>query len=53
MRHPQVPVHIELTRGRRKLFVVAIAILALTFVLAPFHEGGLGDVLKDLLSQTP
>jgi membrane-associated protease RseP (regulator of RpoE activity) len=53
MRHPQVPLHIGLTHSRRKLFVLAVAILALTFVLTPFHGGGLGDLLRDLLGQTP
>jgi membrane-associated protease RseP (regulator of RpoE activity) len=49
VRHPQVPLHPSLTRGRRWLFVVAILMLALTFMLAPLRESGFGDQLRDLL----
>jgi len=47
MRHPQVPLEPGLTAGRRKLFALAVLILALTFVLTPFHGGGLSDLLHD------
>jgi membrane-associated protease RseP (regulator of RpoE activity) len=52
MRHPRVPIEPELAPGRRSLFVLAVLILILTFMLAPLQGGGLPDVLslvRDLL----
>ncbi len=49
MRHPQVPLYEGLTSGRRKLFLVALAILVLTFMLTPVY--GPGTSLKDLLNE--
>lgn len=50
MRHPQVPLHVGLTHGRRWLFLVAVAIFAFTFVLTPVHTtgSGLGEIIQDL-----
>lgn len=50
MRHPQVPLHIGLTSGRRKLFLLAVVILALTFMLTPVYgpDTSLKEVLRDL-----
>jgi membrane-associated protease RseP (regulator of RpoE activity) len=44
-RHPQVPVEPDLAVSRRGLFVLAVLILALTFMLAPLQGGGLPDLL--------
>jgi Zn-dependent protease len=46
MRHPQVPLEPGLTPGRRKLFVLALVLLALTFIPAPFQGGGFADLLE-------
>jgi membrane-associated protease RseP (regulator of RpoE activity) len=46
MRHPQVPRETGLTPGRRWLFVLAMIMLALTFVVAPFNGGGFGEMLR-------
>ena len=48
-RHPQVPPHPGLSRGRRNLFLVAILMLVLTFMLAPLKGGGFGDLLSEFL----
>ncbi|MFB3813743.1 MAG: site-2 protease family protein [Terriglobales bacterium] len=48
MRHPQVPLQPGLTPGRRRLFWLALAMLVLTFVLAPFQGGGLRDLVAEL-----
>lgn len=50
MRHPQVPLHIGLTGGRRKLFVLAVAMLALTFMLTPVYgpDTSLKEIVRDL-----
>jgi hypothetical protein len=50
VRHPQVPRYPRLPQGRRTLFLLAIAMLALTFMLAPLKEGGLGDFLGTVTS---
>lgn len=46
MRHPEVAHEPGLSPRRRALFVVAIAILALTFIPAPFQGGGVLDMLQ-------
>jgi membrane-associated protease RseP (regulator of RpoE activity) len=46
MRHPQVALEPGLSPGRRWLFVAAIIMLALTFMLAPFSGSGLRDLLS-------
>jgi membrane-associated protease RseP (regulator of RpoE activity) len=46
MRHPQVPTEPGLTAGRRKLFVLALLMLACTFMLAPLRGGGVHDLLE-------
>ena len=50
MRHPQVPLHTELTRGRRKLFLAAVLMLALTFMLTPVFgpDTSLREIVSDL-----
>ena len=45
VRHPQVPEEPGLTEGRRKLVVVAVLMLLLTFMLAPLNGGGVRDLL--------
>ncbi len=46
MRHPQVPTMPGITRGRKLLFLCAMAMLALTFVFAPFQGGGIADIVR-------
>jgi len=50
VRHPQVPLYPGLSYGRRKLFLAAVLMLALTFMLAPLKDGGFGALLGDFLS---
>jgi membrane-associated protease RseP (regulator of RpoE activity) len=50
MRHPQVPAEPGLTAGRRRLFVLAIVMLALTFIVAPLRGGGIKDLLESLFT---
>ena len=45
-RHPQVPAQPELDPQRRRLAVLALATLALTFVPAPFGGAGLASLLR-------
>ena len=45
-RHPQVPTLPELDRPRRRLAVVAVVMLALTFVPAPFGGAGVFSLLR-------
>jgi membrane-associated protease RseP (regulator of RpoE activity) len=45
MRHPQVPTEPGLRASRRKLFVLALLMLGLTFMLAPLQGGGLRELL--------
>jgi membrane-associated protease RseP (regulator of RpoE activity) len=49
VRHPQVPLAPGLPRGRRKFFLLAILMLALTFMLAPLKGSGFGALLGDLV----
>jgi membrane-associated protease RseP (regulator of RpoE activity) len=49
MRHPRVPPVPNLTRGRRILLVVAAAILALTFMLAPFRAPAAPGGIRELV----
>ena len=49
MRHPQVPAEPGLTLGRQKLFVLAIFMLLLTFMLAPLRGGGFRDLIQGFL----
>jgi membrane-associated protease RseP (regulator of RpoE activity) len=46
MRHPQVGPEPSIGATRRALFLVALGMLALTFVLAPFKEGGFRDLFE-------
>jgi membrane-associated protease RseP (regulator of RpoE activity) len=46
MRHPLVPTEPGLTAGRRKLVVLALLMLGLTFMLAPLQGGGLHELLE-------
>jgi membrane-associated protease RseP (regulator of RpoE activity) len=48
MRHPQVGVEPGIGPGRRALFLLAVGMLALTFVLAPFREGGFRDLFLQM-----
>jgi len=41
MRHPRVPLDIQLSRSRVALGVIALAILLLTFTLTPFNDSSL------------
>lgn len=47
LRHPDVPRQPGLTAGRRKLAWLAVLLLILTFIPAPFRDGGLVDILRD------
>jgi len=49
VRHPRVSLQPGLTSGRRKLFVAAIVVLALTFMIAPL-QGDQGGGTRDLLA---
>jgi membrane-associated protease RseP (regulator of RpoE activity) len=46
--HPPVPKQPPLPANRRKLFLVAVALLALTFMLAPLKEGGMAGFWEQL-----
>jgi len=41
MRHPKVPLHAEVSRGRIALGVIALIILILTFTATPFYDNSL------------
>ncbi len=47
LRHPDVPRTPNLSSGRRRLALVAIFLLLLTFTPAPFNRGGLAAILQD------
>jgi hypothetical protein len=49
LRHPNVPLWPELDAKRRKLALVAVALLALTLVLAPFKGGSLVDIILGII----
>ncbi len=49
LRHPNVPVWPELSRKRRGLAWVAVLLLALTLVPAPFAHGSLVDIVLSLI----
>jgi membrane-associated protease RseP (regulator of RpoE activity) len=44
MRHPAVPLFPEITRGRRRLAIVALIMLVLTFAPAPFSHRSLFEL---------
>jgi membrane-associated protease RseP (regulator of RpoE activity) len=46
MRHPRVPIHPRLSRGRLLLGVIGIAIFLLTFTPTPFYDNSLIDFLR-------
>ncbi len=48
MRHPQVSQVPDLGEARKWLFIFAIAMLVLTFSLAPFQGGGLADFIQQI-----
>lgn len=45
LRHPDVPTEPGLTPGRKKLVYLAVLMLILTFIPAPFNQGGLADMI--------
>ncbi len=47
LRHPDVPAAPSLSAGRRRLALLAILMLILTFIPAPFNRGGLDAILQD------
>jgi len=49
-RHPEVPLHPEVTRGRRWLAVFTVVMLLLTFTPAPIAHGSLFDAIQQLRS---
>lgn len=54
MRHPNVPAHPGLKRGRIALGVVALAIFLLTFTITPFYDNSLMNYLHiDPFRATP
>jgi membrane-associated protease RseP (regulator of RpoE activity) len=48
VRHPRVPREPQLPKSRQWLFVFAIAMLALTFMLTPLGRGGIRDILGEM-----
>jgi membrane-associated protease RseP (regulator of RpoE activity) len=50
-RHPQVPLHPDLGRGRRTLALCALLILALTFMPMPIAQGSVLDTWDEYRSQ--
>ena len=52
MRHPKVPLHGGLHRGRVVLGIIGVLIFVLTFTLTPFYDNSLLEILHvDLLHQ--
>jgi membrane-associated protease RseP (regulator of RpoE activity) len=47
LRHPNVPAAPGLSRGRRRLALLAILMLILTFIPAPFNRGSVAAILQD------
>jgi len=46
LRHPDVPIYSGLTQGRQRLVALAVLMLFLTFIPAPFDHGSLADMLN-------